>query len=195
MDNIRVNNILTFYSLCYFLYPTTLYPYNSLGVASMFLLSLSAICSLYHRYLSGHIPNIYRTNTGHLPDIYWTRIEGTPLLYAYYIEAACKIDISSSIVLHKTEHTSRKSDTSEAPNGSLSNYLFRVYIERIRTLCDIICGLLSLLNNLSLLSQHKNINSAINRVCCRIYINDFIPVSLITDWSLPSRSIDSCDKD
>ncbi len=124
--------------LCHFLYPTTLYPYNSLGVASMFLLSLSAICSLYHRYLSGHLPNIYRTNTGHLPDIYRTRIEGTPLLYAYYIEAASKIDISSSIVLHKTEHTSRMSDTSEAPNGSLSNYLFRVYIERIRTLCNII---------------------------------------------------------
>ena len=94
--------------LYYFLYPTTLYPYNSLGVASMFLLSLSAICSLYHRYLSGHLPNIYRTNTEHIPDKYWTRIEGTPLLHAYYIEAAYKIDISSSIVLHKTEHTSSK---------------------------------------------------------------------------------------
>ena len=57
------------------------------------------------------------------------------------------------------------------------------------------CGLLSLLNNLSLLSQHKNINSAINRVCCRIYIIDFISVSLITDWSLPSRSLDGCAKD
>ena len=73
--------------LCYFLYPTTLYPYNSLGVASMFLLSLSAICSLYHRYLSGHLPNIYRTNTGQIPDIYRTRIEGTPLHYPCYIGA------------------------------------------------------------------------------------------------------------
>ena len=60
---------ISYVILCYFLYPTTLYPYDSLGVASMFLLSLSAICSLYHRYLSGLIPNIYRTSTGHLPNM------------------------------------------------------------------------------------------------------------------------------
>ena len=65
-------------------------------------------CPVIYRTYTGHIPDKYRTNTGHLPDIYRTRIEGTPLLYAYYIEAASKIDISSSIVLHKTEHTSSK---------------------------------------------------------------------------------------
>ena len=164
-------------------------------IASVLLRCSFYHCPLFARYIIGTCPVIYRTYTGQIPDIYWTRIEGTPLLYAYYIEAACKIDICLPLFYIRQSIHPVKSDTSEAPNGSLSNYLFRVYIERIRTLCDIICGLLSLLNNLSLLSQHKNINSAINRVCCRIYIIDFISVSLITDWSLPSRSLDGCAKD
>ena len=123
-------------------------------IASVLLRCSFYHCPLFARYIIGTCPVNYRTYTGQILDKYWTntgqildkyrtRIEGTPLLYAYYIEAAYKIDISSSIVLHKTEHTSRKSDTSEAPNGSLSNYLFRVYIERIRTLCDIISYLTS----------------------------------------------------
>ena len=107
-------------------------------IASVLLRCSFYHCPLFARYIIGTCPVINRTYTGQIPDIYQTRIEGTPLLYAYYIEAACKIDISSSIVLHKTEYTFRKSDTSEAPNGSLSNYLFRVYTERIRTLCNII---------------------------------------------------------
>ena len=107
-------------------------------IASVLLRCSFYHCPLFARYIIGTCPVINRTYTGQIPDIYRTRIEGTPLLYAYYIEAACEIDISSSIVLHKIEHTFRKSDTSEAPNGSLSNYLFRVYTERIRTLCNII---------------------------------------------------------
>ena len=38
-------------------------------LASMLLQSLSAICSLYIRYLFGITPNIYRTSTGHLPNM------------------------------------------------------------------------------------------------------------------------------
>ena len=107
-------------------------------IASVLLRCSFYHCPLFARYIIGTCPVIYRTYTGQIPDIYRTRIEGTPLLYAYYIEAVCKIDISSSIVLHKTEHTSRKSDTSEAPNGSLYNYHFCVCTELIRTLCNII---------------------------------------------------------
>ena len=83
-------------------------------IASVLLRCSFYHCPLFARYIIGTCPVINRTLTEQIPDIYRTRIEGTPLLYAYYIEAACKIDISSSIVLHKTEHTSRRSDTSEA---------------------------------------------------------------------------------
>jgi len=46
-----------------------LFPNLSPSIASMFLQSLSAICSLFARYLFSLIPNIYRTTTGHLPNM------------------------------------------------------------------------------------------------------------------------------
>ena len=55
--------------LQHFSYLHPLFPYLSHSLASMLLLSLSAICSLYARYLFGPIPNIYRTSTGHLPNM------------------------------------------------------------------------------------------------------------------------------
>ena len=49
--------------------------YLSLNIDSMLLLSLSAICSVYIRYLFGVLLDIYWTSTGHLLDIYWTYTE------------------------------------------------------------------------------------------------------------------------
>lgn len=60
---------MVFIPLQHFSYLHPLFPYLSHSLASMLLLSLSAICSLYARYLFGLIPNIYRTSTGHLPNM------------------------------------------------------------------------------------------------------------------------------
>ena len=62
------------------IWESPLFPHFSSCVASMFLLSLYAICLLYARYLFSHLLDKYWTNTGQVLDKYWTSTEHEWLL-------------------------------------------------------------------------------------------------------------------
>ena len=75
-------------------YLPPLFPYFSPSLASMLLLFMSAISSLYARYLFGLKPNIYRTSTGHLPNMNRSYSFALSLLHwaTYWLYWRCSFD-------------------------------------------------------------------------------------------------------
>ena len=69
-------------NLQYFSYRPLFYLYSCSRGAPMFLLLLSAICSVLVRYMSAFTPNIYRTCIGHVQDMYRTCIGDVTLPFA-----------------------------------------------------------------------------------------------------------------
>lgn len=63
--DVNLSSLFSLIPLYRFSYLPPLFPYFSPSLASMLLLFMSAISSLYARYLFGLKPNIYRTSTEH----------------------------------------------------------------------------------------------------------------------------------